>query len=95
MKLNKRETSDTGHHIVADGWAGTSQPHSHPPPPHTHSHTHTITTALCQMLFLTQSSRTDRQTNGLTDGWTKPQQNTIFEENVKLIKTALSAFMQS
>ena len=67
---NENKQVTRGHNIIADGWAGASNPHPHPRPPHTHSHTHTIAPAASKMrvfAFSTRSSRTDRRTDGPTD----------------------------
>ena len=61
-----------GHNIVADGWAGASNPHTHHPPPHTYSQTQTVTTGASKMrvFAIFNSITTDRPTDGRTDGRT-------------------------
>ena len=41
-KLHPKSTSDAGHNIVADGWAGASNPHPYPNPPPTLKHTQLV-----------------------------------------------------
>ena len=36
--LLNQEQVTRGHNIVADGWAGASNPHPHPMPPHQHTY---------------------------------------------------------
>ena len=61
-----------GHNIVADGWAGANNPHSHPPPPNTHTHTQRHPIPSCSIInahFCTFNSReTHGPMDGLTDG---------------------------
>ena len=59
------KTSDAGHNIVADGWAGASNPHQHPNPPPTLKHTQKESKTLVFPLFNSIS-------DWPTDGWTKP-----------------------
>ena len=65
-----------GHNIVADGWAGASNPHPLPMP-----HTHTQKKHL-KRSFSHFSTRvhgpTDRRTDGRTDGRTKPLIELLF-----------------
>ena len=75
--LNRNKTSDAGHNIVTDGWAGVFNPHPHPNhspnPPLTHSPTNKTNCSTLNTRFLRFqcerdiSSVTDRQTNGPTD----------------------------
>ena len=44
-------TSDAGHNIVADGWAGASNPHQHPKPHPADKHTQILTETLVFPLF--------------------------------------------
>ena len=65
---NKQVTR--GHNILADGWAGASNPH---PPPNllqTLKHTQKVSKTLIFPRF--NSMTTNRPTNGRTDGLTKP-----------------------
>ena len=55
-----------GHNIVADGWAGASNPHIHPNPPSTLKTTQKVSKTLVFPLF--DSIITDRRTDGRTDG---------------------------
>ena len=61
-----------GHNIVADGWAGASDPHPYPNPLPTLKHTKSIKNARFPMFQLDDPGRTDeptdQQTNGRTDG---------------------------
>ena len=79
--LEQIEQVTRGHNIVADGWAGASnpQPHPNPTPNHlyhniTHPQTHTKTTAELQyhkymfFAFSTRAWWTDGWTNGETNG---------------------------
>ena len=61
-----------GHNIVADGWAGASNPHPHPNPPPTLKHTKKISKTLIFTLFnsMTSDGRTNGRTDGRTDGLT-------------------------
>ena len=74
MEVDEKETGDTvtrGHHIVADGWAGASNPHPQPNPhlsPPTHKHTQKVSKTLVFPLF--DSWVMDRWTDRRTDGWT-------------------------
>ena len=75
-----------GHNIVADGWAGASNPQPHPnttPLQHTHTYTNCgIINARFSRFRLEHDdlNMADKQTNGptsvrwsrWTDGWTKP-----------------------
>jgi len=60
-----------GHNIVADGWAGASNPHPHPNPSPTLKHTQKVSKTLVFPLF-NSMTMTDKRTNGRTDGRTKP-----------------------
>ena len=54
-----------GHNIVADGWAGASNPHPHPnPQPYTQASTKKVSKTFH---FFTQSPWTDAPTDGPTD----------------------------
>ena len=61
-----------GHNILADGWAGASNPHPYHPPPHAHSHTQTILTAASQTRvcalrdLIVKDGPTDHRTVGPT-----------------------------
>ena len=61
-----------GHNIVADGWAGASNPHPHPNPGPTLKHTQKVS----KRVVVNSITMTDRPTNGPTDrptdGRTKP-----------------------
>ena len=75
-----------GHNIVADGWAGASNPHPHPMPPH--QHTYPKKHLKCSFFhFSTRALRTDRQadgrTNGQTDGWTDQRTKPLIELRVR------------
>ena len=52
-----------GHNIVADGWAGASNPPPHPKPPPTLKHTQKVSKMLDE-----NDKSTDQWTDGLTDG---------------------------
>ena len=59
-----------GHNIVADGWAGASNPHPHPNPLPTLKHTQKVSKTLVFPLFnsITMTDGpTDQRTNGPTD----------------------------
>ena len=56
-----------GHNIVADGWAGASNPHPHPMPPHQHTYPKKYLKRSF-FHFSTRGLRTDRRTDGPTDG---------------------------
>ena len=62
-KRNKQVTR--GHNIVAEGWAGASNPYPHPNPPPTLKHTQKVTKTLVLPLFNLMTS------DGPTDGQTK------------------------
>ena len=64
-KKEKKQVTP-GHNIVADGWAGASNPHPHPNPPPTLKHTQKVSKTLVFPLF--NSMTPDRR----TDGRTKP-----------------------
>ena len=60
-----------GHNIVADGWAGASNPHPHPKPHSIHKHTQKVSKTLDFPLFNSITMKdgppdvpTDRQTGG-------------------------------
>ena len=53
------------HNIVADGWAGASNPHPYPNPQPTHKHTQKVSKTLVFPLF--DSWVTDQRTDGPTD----------------------------
>ena len=55
-----------GHNIVADGWAGASNPHPHPDPPPTLKHTQKVSKMLVSPLF-NSVTMMDQRTDGLTD----------------------------
>ena len=57
-----------GHNIVADGWAGASNPHPHPNPPLTLKHTQKVFKNAHLPTF--PLVLTDGWTDGRTDGWT-------------------------
>ena len=57
-----------GHNIVADGWAGASNPHPHPNLPQTLKHTQKVSKTLVFPRF--NSMTLDGRTNGPTDGRT-------------------------
>ena len=59
-----------GHNIVADGWAGASNPHPHPYPSPMLKHTQKVSKTLVFPLF--NSMTMDQWTDGWTDGRTKP-----------------------
>ena len=54
-----------GHNIVADAWAGASDPHPHPNPFPTLKHTQKVSKTLVFLLF--NSMTTDQRTDGRTD----------------------------
>merc|ERR1712042_184451 len=66
-KRKKREQQTTrGHNIVADGWAGASNPHPNPNShPHTHKRTQKVSKTLVFPLF--DSISTDGPTDQRTD----------------------------
>ena len=55
-----------GHNIVADGWAGASNPHPHPNPHPTLKHMQKVSKTVIFLLF--DSITTDQRTDGWTDG---------------------------
>ena len=67
----KKKQVTQGHNIVADGWAGASNPHPHPMPP-----TNTDTQKTFKSLVFplsTYALMNDRLTNGWTDRFTDLQ----------------------
>ena len=64
-KIRKQVTR--GHNIVADGWAGASNPHPHPNPPPTLKPTQKVSKMLVFPLF--DSITTDGRTDGPMDQW--------------------------
>ena len=56
-----------GHNIVADGWAGASNPHPYPIPLPTLTHTKSIKNARFPTFQLDDPGRTDGRTDGPTD----------------------------
>ena len=71
-----------GHNIVADRWAGASNPHPHPNAhPDTHKHTQKVFNMTT--LGLDHHGRTnrppDQRTNGLTDGPTDQRTKPLIE----------------
>ena len=98
----KRETKKEkqvtrGHNIVADGWAGASNPHPHPNPihtlthtPSTHKHTQKVSKTSVFPLFdsITMmdgptDQRTDGRTNGRTDQRTDGRTKPLIELRVR------------
>ena len=59
-----------GHNIVADGWAGSSNPHPHPNPPPTFKPAQEVPKLL--IFSLLNSMAPDGSTDQWTDRWTKP-----------------------
>ena len=49
-----------GHNIVADGWAGASNPHTHPNPPPTLKHTQKVSKMLVSPLFNSMTASNGR-----------------------------------
>ena len=72
---NDRKQVMRGHNIVADGWAGASNPHPHPKP-HPPTHKHTIKKYLNARFPTFQlddhDGPMDGPMDGQTDGRTKP-----------------------
>ena len=66
--LCKKKQVTRGHNIVADGWAGASNPHPHPNPSTTLKPTQKVSKTLVFPLF--DSFTTDGPTDGPTDGQT-------------------------
>ena len=54
------------HNVIADGWAGASNPHPQPNPHPTHKHTQKVSKTLVIPLFT--SIITDRPMDGRLDG---------------------------
>ena len=63
------------HNIVADGWAGASNPHPYPNPPSILKHIQKVSKTLVFPCFnsMTTDRRTDGPTDGRTDGRTDGQ----------------------
>ena len=61
-----------GHNIVADGWAGASNPIHTPNPTLSHANIHKTYQKCSFLNFSTRSPRTDGRTDGWTNGRTKP-----------------------
>ena len=67
----KKEQVTRGHNIVADGWAGASNPHLQPNPSPTLKHTKNIENARFPTFQLDDLRRTDGPMDQRTDGRTK------------------------
>ena len=70
-KTVERKQVTRGHNIVADGWAGASNPHPHPNLSPTLKHTQKVSKTLVFPLFNSMTMtdrRTDQRTDGRTDG---------------------------
>ena len=68
QKDRRRKQVTRGHNIVADGWAGASNPLATPKPtPNTQTHTKSIKNARFPTFQLDDPGRTDRRTDGPTD----------------------------
>ena len=65
LSKSKRKQVTRSHNIVADGWAGASNPHPHPKPS---THTQTADDMLIFALF-DSWPRTNGPTDRWTDGW--------------------------
>ena len=62
----EKEQVSRGHNIIADGWAGASNPHQNPiPHPPTHKHTQKVSKTLVFPLF--NSMTPDRRMDGPMD----------------------------
>ena len=59
-----------GHNIVADGWAGASNPQPNPNPHPSHTNIHKKYPKRLFFHLSTQSLPTNKRTNGPTDRWT-------------------------
>ena len=63
--LEQIEQVTRGHNIVADGWAGASNPNQHPMPPHQHTYPKQNIQIACFCTFqLVRYRQTDRRTDG-------------------------------
>ena len=73
--LNRNKTSDAGHNLVADGWAGAFNPHPHPnSQPNRQTNAKYITNARFSTFdsWSRNNGPMDQQTDQRKDGWTKP-----------------------
>ena len=76
-----------GHNIVADGWAGASNPHPNPNPPPTLKHTQKLSKTLVFPLFNSMT---------MTDGWTKPLIESATKKKwTRMISSSRSVWRQS
>ena len=71
-----------GHNIVADGWAGASNPHPHPNPPPTKNIHEKYLNARFPTFQLDDPGRTDGRTVGRTDGPTDGQPGGWTDERI-------------
>ena len=68
MPASAHKQVTRGHIIVADGWAGASNPHSHPMPPHQHTYQKKSKTLIFPLFdSCVMDGRTDRRTDRWTD----------------------------
>ena len=81
-KKERKKQVTRGHNIVADGWAGASNPHPHPNPPPTLKHAQKVSKTLVFPLF-NSMTMTDQRTNGRTDGRTDGRTKPLIELRVR------------
>ena len=68
MPASAHKQVTRGHNIVADGWAGASNPHPHPNQGPTLKRAQKVS----KTLVFNSITMTDQRTDGPTDGRTKP-----------------------